>query len=441
MWTRPAVCLALTALLLPAYPCRPQIKPRNTGAQASPLAFIRRLAVPPSILKTAAEEKAPAHPSPKDKRSTAAWEGRMKARALTAALRLTAPAALDASFLKWLSRVPGLEALTASSVSSASDAAESRSTGGAFSADGTLLLVIDRFATESGLERGIWLRCAASLQPSGDRSCSGPYYGVGAARAGRKLIGKGFTRTDEQLVAQACDQAVAQILHGLLTGEQALFGRGERVAIVPAVVPGRIEKRFGFGGFDEGSGISPVAAGSRKERETQPVALPSLIRQADILFQPEIGPMPEIIDAAAAVEQLRAVQKNDESLFGLDGELNTALAARLAVRLNADLLFFSSVREMDLQERAAEVSDGKLPRSGIERRVDVLVCGVLYSASEKKVLWKSSAEGGTIAITEYVRHDPRIRTDEQCVLDAVRTAYGHLRFNFDEYRRHFERYP
>ncbi|HLJ76907.1 MAG TPA: hypothetical protein VKT75_05815, partial [Acidobacteriaceae bacterium] len=78
-------------------------------------------------------------------------------------------------------------------------------------------------------------------------------------------------------------------------------------------------------------------------------------------------------------------------------------------------------------------------RGGVQRDAEAEVQATLYRRQDDRLIWIDRASGGTIALTEYVRHMARIRSDVQCVLDAARTAYAYLRSSFDEYCRKFER--
>jgi hypothetical protein len=301
--------------------------------------------------------------------------------------------------------------------------------------DACLLTVMDRFGLNAGLEREVWLRTVAWMWrrvPNSRGVLTGPYYAVGRAVAGRKLIGKGFGRTDDELVRDACAQASTRLVGTLETGRSPLFMDTCRVAVLPATIPAAVEKSM------ELMDVDPTNPG-KESAQTVTVPLSSLQRQMDVLFQPETGPVATLaamplhmsaigLDADGARDIWRAGETNNQDTL-------RTVAGRLAV----DYIFASRVRDIEISDRPEVASDAGLLRPAVRRQVDVEVEGLLYGVRERKVLWRDTVTGGTIAITEYVRHQPRIRTDEQCLADAARTAYAHLRSSFEEYRRKFDK--
>jgi hypothetical protein len=169
------------------------------------------------------------------------------------------------------------------------------------------------------------------------------------------------------------------------------------------------------------------------------IRLPSLLRQDDVLFQPELGPISDTVDAEDCRNALEELGLTLKDLWAEKGAPNPEKLEAISGRLKADYIFVSRIHRIELSDSPYEVMDGFKPVPGLERRATVHVSAALYRKSDKQILWIDKSEGGTIAHTEYVRNHPRLRTDEQCVLDAARTAYAHLRYSFDEYRRKFER--
>lgn len=290
-------------------------------------------------------------------------------------------------------------------------------------ADAALAVTVDRCGLQVGLERSVWLRVAGQIATTaGD--VRGPFYGVGVARATRKFIGKGYTRTDEELTGAAARQAITQMAHAMRTGEIAPFAEGCRVLVVRATVPDQLQEAVS----QPGPGPATVI-----------VPLPSLSRESDVLFQPDLPPTAEIIDPGEGDAIMAVLSMDGGELWSADNTLDRERLRGLTRFVGADFIFISRMAAMAMEEDPVEVPDGALKRPGVEKKVDVTVAGALYSAAVDKVLWQDTVEGGTIARTEYVRHKPRIRTDQQAVMDAVHTAYAYLRYSFDEFHRRFSR--
>ena len=127
---------------------------------------------------------------------------------------------------------------------------------------------------------------------------------------------------------------------------------------------------------------------------------------------------------------MRALAFTATGLWGADGEPDVTRVLQLARRLRAGFVFVTRLAEASLRQ---EEADG-----AARKRATAEVDGRLIRVSDGEVIWRDRATGGSAARTEYVRNEARIRSDEQCLSDAARTAYAHLRFAFDVFRRRFE---
>jgi hypothetical protein len=76
---------------------------------------------------------------------------------------------------------------------------------------------------------------------------------------------------------------------------------------------------------------------------------------------------------------------------------------------------------------------------GQERHAAAEAEALLLRVADGKVVWRDRREGTTTTRTEYVRQQPRLRGEEPCLLDAIRTAFAQLRFGFEEYKKRFEK--
>ncbi len=317
--------------------------------------------------------------------------------------------------------IPGLSILQQELSVSAGNSDASEGASSKSNSDAALHLGIDRFGVRAGVERRVWLRVKAKLDRSGNRTAPPAFYAFGQARTGMTLFQRGFQKTDLQLLAAAADGIAKEIVHFLMTGEEALFARTSSVAILPAAVPSEDEKTI------DGSS------------EPQPVPLPALVRQRDVLFQPELTPVTEQIDPdhVAAAMLLMDVQPRD--LWRVGGKLDNELVKELGRSLDVDYVFASRVVDLDLTEDTVTVTDADQPRHGVLKHATAQVEGALMRTSDGAVIWSDRREAVTAARTEYVRHQARIPTDEQCCLDATRVAYAYLRLSLEEYKRKFER--
>jgi hypothetical protein len=302
--------------------------------------------------------------------------------------------------------------------------------------DALLVLSIDRFGMNAGFQREIWVRACAwlySMRRSGKGELLGPFYALGQASAGRKLIGKGFSRDDDALIAVAADAAAHRLKKALDTGRLPLFSEDSRYAVLPASLPMRVTKQF-LASEQEDVNTIPNPA-------TTAIASASINRQRDVLFQPETSPACTPIEQGAVRDAMTCFSLLPKDLWKDTGEPNLVSMKAVATYLKCRYIFASRATSVDCLETPEVVKDGAEPREGVAVRVDAEVEGLLFDVQEGKVVWKDRLSGGTVARTEYVRHKPRIRTDVQCVSDAVRTAFAYLRSSFDDYKRKLDRQP
>jgi hypothetical protein len=200
-----------------------------------------------------------------------------------------------------------------------------------------------------------------------------------------------------------------------------------RVLTLPASVPLTIEKSVEEADSQTGSG------------QTITLPLSYLRRQRDVLFQPETSPTAEPVPEGDATFAFTSIGAQPEEVWTASGAPDQELLAKVAELSGAQYVFASRIRDITLSDSPELAKDGGELRTAVRRQAEMEVEGLLYGVRERAVLWRDTVEGGTIAITEYVRRQPRLRSDEQCVADAARTAYAHLRSSFDEYRRKFDR--
>jgi hypothetical protein len=433
---------------------------RNSGV---PLAYVRSLVLAPVLLATPPDPPLLPRPPAASKQEAARWAAQAKARSVTEALRSSAVGSLGralseqmseargvtvtrgdlqvppdfAVLLATLARQSGTEMIRDDSLSFIYDFARA---GALFTAkvqsDSCLFAVMDRFGNNTGLEREVWIRTVAWLWKRVDKYepgvLVGPFFAVGRAVAGRQLFRRGYSRSDDQLIKVATKQAALRLAGTLQTGRQALFMEDCRVAVIPAGLPASVEKT-----------LEPMKVGARQQitveaRQTRRVPLSSLTRESDVLFQPETSPVARQLDPRDVAHAVRGVGFPVAEVWQA-GKPDRERLARIADWLRVQYVFVSRAQSVELSETADVASDAGQLRPATRRQADVQIGGALYGRRENAILWQDTVEGGTIAITEYVRHEPRLRTDEQCVGDATRTAYAHLRAAFEEFKRKFDR--
>lgn len=311
-----------------------------------------------------------------------------------------------------LTRIPGLTVIPAKNLASGGDEQDWLARLGA---DALIATSVEGFGVRGSTQREVWMLVSAKVLKA-DGTVLGPYRAYGWETRLRIPLFKSLITPDEKLAESAGDQAGRELAHALETGVEPLFANWRAAAIVPAAIPAVVAKEL-----ENGSSAA--------------IAIPSVQRAADVLFQPAIPPFVPIVPHQRVTAALRRMGLQPGDLWTAEGEPDTAYAVRLGRRLGVDYLFISRVEDLALTEEAVSVPDGAAMRPGLERRADAVAKAALIRTSDGAVVWEDRLAGRTAARTEYVRHVPRIRTDEQCIGDAVRIAYAYLLFSLDDYRR------
>jgi hypothetical protein len=339
------------------------------------------------------------------------------------ALRASAPQVVQAALPEVMTRFGGITAFRTLDKDTPDTSPELGALARQANTDAGLAVTVDRCGLHVGIEREVWIRVAGRIETARSEAF-GPLYGVGWARSSRKLLGRGFSRTDAELLDQAARQALAQMARQVRTGIRPPFAGGGRYLVVRAAAPEEIVKTETVG---------------KARPQSVKIEVPTLYRQSDVLFQPDLPPVLDVIDTDEGDKALKGAGLAQRDLWNTAGTPAKEVIKELAGRVKADFVFLSRVREVALEELPIELLDGKTQRLGVQRNVGVTVVGALYSVRDDRILWQDVVEGGTIARTEYVRGKPRIRTDDQAVMDATHTAYAYLRYSFDEFHRRYSR--
>lgn len=409
---------------------------QNAPNPSVPLRYIRRITVAPAVLTTAPDTPLPPRPPTPARRRLEQWLEQRQLRETLTQLREEARREVSGTISTRLSGLSGIT-VVAPPTDSAPPVWQEPAERGAHSspkpseesvaayvravqADSALVVAIDRFGLRSGLEREVWFQVVAYLIPA-EGEARGPFFAVGRGRVTRRLIGKGYGKDDSQLVRESCQQIARQLVYTLETGREAPFVRSVRIAILPVAAPDVVQR---------------VTAG---ETDVVRVSLPSLLRQADVFLQPDLPPVAEVLQIGEVHAAMRTLRLQSGDLWS-EGEPDRERISRVAQLLRADYLFVSRVTALDLTQSVVPVmAAGQAQHEGLERRAEAEAEAVLLRCEDGAILWRDRLVGTASARTEYVRRKPRILTEEQTTVDAVRVAYAYLRVSFEEYKRRFER--
>jgi hypothetical protein len=217
-------------------------------------------------------------------------------------------------------------------------------------------------------------------------------------------------RDDASMVSDAAADCAGRLARALDRGDQAPFAADTRVAVLPALVPQVAvltdESGTSIGTFD----------------------VPGLARQADVLFHPDSGPVAVEVEPQAVRATMAASGIGAADLWRADTPA-ADVAARAARGVGADFVFVSRVRAASVGP--ADEHDGV----AVGDLAEVLAVFGLVRVADEQVLWVSRQSGSArshIVVREGAR---RIRTREQCVMDAALAAFAYGRFALEEWTR------
>lgn len=405
-------CIALSthaasALARPSAQARPVV----------PLAYVRRIVVAQvSVQLSGPHEEAPV---PAKRRPTARLDRADPAQ--TAGLCRLGASRLDDALRLGLGGLGGFAVASERPIVTASESLEAglpQATitevgrmATAASADAVLIVRVDRFGVRTAFFREVWFRAVAFVVtvPSGD--VRGPVYAVGAASTAPRLVRAGFMRDDAALAADAATDAANRLVRALDKGEQAPFSADTRVAVIPASVP------------------ETADFADRTGRVVERFAVPALARQADVLFQPDIGPVAVGIEPDAVVAGLAGSGLRTADVWTGDAP-DIMRTARVGLRLGADYVFLSRVRAASVGP--FEADDGS---ESVGDVAEVLADFALVRPDGRQALWRTQQSGSARSHIVAPEGPRRIRTREQCVMDAAVAAYAHGRFALEEWTR------
>lgn len=383
-----------------------------------PLAYVRTLVVTPSALAL------PDGPAGEAGKARPLDERRLADAAV---------ARLDVALREQLGKLRGLRVVLADAAvkhpagdgqqGPAIDLAAARDLAETNGADAVLLVSVDRFGLRTAFFREAWMRAVAHIVMARTGEARGPAYAVGQARTAPRLVRSGFMRSDEDLLSDAAVEACAALVRGLERGDTAPFAADVRVAVIPASVP----MEAAVIGSDTDTLDSPrVKSGTASERR---IPVPALARQADVLFQPEIGPVAERVEADEVVSAMIGLGLTSGRLWSAGGP-DAGAAASIGRAVAAQYVFVSRVRAASVGSYQAD--DGSESVGDI---AEVVADFALIRADDETVLWRSDRSGSARSHIYTPEGARRIRTSVQCIMDAAVAAFAHGRFALEEWMR------
>lgn len=282
---------------------------------------------------------------------------------------------------------------------------------GSADGDAALFVLLDKAGVRTGLYRELWIRLRADLVSLREPTHRYRLYALGAARTAPKVFAAGFVRTDDDLVRDAALSAARNLYDALDRGGQAPFAVDARIAVIPAAVPATADVRS--------------ATGEVVNR----LPVPQLERQADVLFQPEVGPLAEVVPAASVIAGMRELGLTPSD-FWLDGAPVVAAAASLGRHIGADWVLLSRIEAVAIGPALDELTGEEAGEAG-----EVMARFALLQVATGRVSWQCSkrALARTTMQTPYGRRP--IRTKQQAVTDAATTVYALARQALEEWAR------
>lgn len=372
-------CMALE------YTCAAIVLSTLTGAQAgappaqnerrAPLAYVRRVAMPPVTVGPSLSGLTDVRPKQAEE------ETRVREFAAKAAQIVTE------DLQRRIAR-SGVSVITVS------DGRDVPQDGRAPGFDAKVTVALDRLRFRTDFSREVWIRLRCDVTYTDENRPTVTAYAVGTARAAPRLVARGFFRSDEVLVAEAAGVASANLYRSLDKGYTSPL-HGEQLI-----------------------GIAPVAVSPEDVISWQTGGVATVRRMADVLLQPDLGPLAVVLPAADVIPVLQALRIQPEWLWrGL--RPNVPPVVRLGVALGADLIVLGRLVSLTSGRPSGGRGDPN-GGEGVRARVAVAIVNV----GEQSVVYSTKCSGEAMTALRTKSGSVAVRRPEQAVLDAVLDAFG-----------------
>lgn len=368
----------------------------NPPARSSPLAYVRVIGLSP-VLLTWRQAQSPASPKMAVAEEELGDLAELAARTVAQVLRER----LEATGTRTIALRSALSAVLAGPDHEAALIDEAAQAG----ADGVIVVEMDRFGIRDTVFRELWVRLSARVVHTRTRSRSETLEALSIVRTAPRVVRRGFMRSNVHLAEEAAKNAAHDLYRALHTGYQRPVASEIRVAVLPALVPETV----------------PVTNPPSLEARYLPV--PILARQADVLFQPDLGPLATLVPRQHVSMAMKQQGIAPRDLWD-DITPRLELIIRAGKALNADVAVAHRVTKATITHLKETGSGGSLA----EAEVSCLAIRV----SDGSVFWSLSAKGTARTSLALNGKEQMIRSPVQAVWDAVLAAYGRARISLEE---------
>jgi len=275
---------------------------------------------------------------------------------------------------------------------------------------GAVAFSLDYFHNPAKINDTFWIRLKGYFYRADNKRKYGPFYIYGNIQSGLLYLYTESVQQERIMMKAALEECANRAAETLNSGMENPFAIKQRIAVLPAIVPNALT----------------ILDGSKKTH----APLTEVYREADVLFQPSLGPVVTILylrhDFLPYANLLSALR----NAWRPAGDIDVASYAKAGRQMKVSYVFISRINEITIKllggENASDSADS-IPG----REVAVSADGALIDPTTSKILWRKNAKA---VIVIHKRNKDRL-TNNQCALEAAVVAYSQLRTDYDTYQR------
>ena len=275
---------------------------------------------------------------------------------------------------------------------------------------GAVAFSIDYFHNPTQINDTFWIRLKGFFYRSDNKRKYGPFYIYGNIQSGLLYLYTESVQQERIMMNAALEECANRVAETLTSGMENPFTIKKRIAVIPAIVPNALT-------ILDGSKIIHAP-------------LTEVNREADVLFQPSLGPVVTILHLRYDFRSYANLLTSLRNAWSPAGDINVAPYAKAGRQMKASYVFISRVNGITiklLERKQASDSTDALP----DREVAVSAEGALIDPETSQIMWRKNTD----AVVVIHKRNKDELTNNQCALEAVIVAYSQLSADYNTYHR------
>lgn len=275
---------------------------------------------------------------------------------------------------------------------------------------GAIAFSMDYFHNPTKINDTFWIRFKGYYYRLDNKRQYGPFYVYGNIQSGLLYLYTKSILQERIMMKAALEECANRVAETLNSGKENPFAIKKRTAVLPAIVPNTIT----------------ILEGAR----TTHIPLTEVNRQADVLFQPSIGPVVTLLHVRYDFHSYPNLLTQLGKAWKSSDDIDVSKYSLAGKRMQVSYVFISRINGITIKMLGQmESSNGvEVPP---EREVALSVDGALIDPSTSKILWRKSAD----AVVVIRKRSKDALTNNQCALEAAIVAYSKLNADYNAYQR------